>query len=459
MRKLQIFLCFFGLLVISATANAQLMQVKGVRLWAESNHTRLVFDVSKSPAHKVFLLDNPKRLVVDFKNTQLKGKIKSPPRSQPLLKSVRTGIQKNNGVRIVYELKSAVKIKVGKVQPGKSRGHRLVVDLYGKGKLAVITAKNKKFSPIAKPEKASFVNSKIKKSKPAPSFVETSFKNKHSLSKVSVNQQMATIIQKNIKANQQKTNKATKRLPQRGRDIIVAIDAGHGGKDPGARGKQGTKEKEVVLAIAKKLQALLKKQAGIKPVMVRSGDYFIPLRKRIVIARQAGADLFISIHADAIKKRHVQGASVYTLSNRGASSEAARWLAKHENAADLVGGVSLDDKGGMLASVLLDMSQSATKEASYKVADKVLKNFGRVGKLHSHRVQSAGFMVLKSPDIPSILVETAFISNPGEEKKLRSSHHQQKMAAAIYKGILSYFRDNAPMGTKMAKAREGHFDG
>lgn len=231
---------------------------------------------------------------------------------------------------------------------------------------------------------------------------------------------------------------------------VVAIDAGHGGEDPGARGKRGTREKDVVLAIAKKLAKKINQQANMKAYMVRSGDYYIGLRQRMEKARQARADLFISIHADAFKDQRARGSSVYVLSNRGASSEAARWLAKSENAADLVGGVSLDDKDDMLASVLFDMSQKATKDASATVAGEILTNLKGVGHVHKKSVQHAGFMVLKSPDIPSILIETAFISNKHEEAKLRSSAHQTKIASAMLKGVRAYFAQQAPLPSRQA---------
>jgi N-acetylmuramoyl-L-alanine amidase len=252
-----------------------------------------------------------------------------------------------------------------------------------------------------------------------------------------------------------KKTTVTKTVKNKARDIIVAVDAGHGGEDPGAHGPKGTQEKKVVLAIAKKLAALIDRQPGMKAVMVRKGDYYIKLRKRMQIARAAKADLFVSIHADAVKNSKAKGASVFTLSRRGASSEAARWLAKHENAADLVGGVSLDELEDTLASVLLDLSQTATKKASRDVGSMVLQNFKTIGYLHKNTVQKAGFMVLKSPDIPSILVETAFISNPREERKLRSSKHQQQMAQAIFKGVLSYFKEYAPADTLMVALSSG----
>jgi len=245
--------------------------------------------------------------------------------------------------------------------------------------------------------------------------------------------------------------KPVKRAEYKGlRDVIVAIDAGHGGEDPGARGQGGTYEKTVVLAIARKLERLIKKEPGMRPVLIRRGDYYLGLRKRMQLARQKRADLFISIHADAFRDPRVRGSSVFTLSSRGASSEAARWLAERENSADLVGGVKLEDKDDLLASVLLDLSQTATREASHQVARKVLGQLKRMGKTHKQQVQQAGFMVLKSPDVPSILVETAFITNPREERKLKDTRHQQKMAEAIMRGIRSYFEQMAPPGTLIA---------
>ena len=231
------------------------------------------------------------------------------------------------------------------------------------------------------------------------------------------------------------------------RELVIAIDAGHGGKDPGAKGRRGTKEKTVVLAIARKLAELIKKEPGMRPVLIRDGDYFLGLRQRIDKARKHNADLFISIHADAFRDRRAHGSSVFVLSRRGASSEMARWIAAKENAADLAGGVSLDDKDDMLTGVLLDLSQSATLAASHEVASNMLNGLKRLGKMHKSTVQRAGFMVLKSPDIPSILVETAFISNPKEENKLRSTQHQARLAQAMLNGIRDYFDTHPPPGT------------
>ncbi len=234
------------------------------------------------------------------------------------------------------------------------------------------------------------------------------------------------------------------------RDVVIAIDAGHGGDDPGAKGPGGVFEKEVVLQISKRLAELINQEKGMKAVLTRQGDYFIPLRKRMELARNQKADLFISIHADAFRDPGVSGSSVYILSERGASSEAARWLAERENASDLIGGVSLDTQDNVLASVLLDLSQTASLEASIDVADRVLSGLKQLGKVHKRSVQSAGFAVLKSPDVPSILVETAYISNPSEEKKLRSSEYQTKLAGALLNGLRGYFTDHALEGTYLA---------
>ncbi|MEN8175037.1 MAG: N-acetylmuramoyl-L-alanine amidase [Pseudomonadota bacterium] len=237
----------------------------------------------------------------------------------------------------------------------------------------------------------------------------------------------------------------------RSRDIVVAIDAGHGGEDPGAIGRRGIREKDVVLAIATRLKRALDAESGMRGVLVRTSDYYIPLRKRMEIARRHKADFFVSIHADSFRDQRARGSSVFVLSKRGASSEAARWLAEKENSADLVGGVSLDDKDDMLASVLLDLSQSASMQASHDAASRVLANLKMLGPTHGSSVQQARFMVLKSPDIPSMLVETAFISNPAEERKLRSRNHQEHLATAIARGIKDYFSRYPPPGTLYAQ--------
>ncbi|HZF27457.1 MAG TPA: N-acetylmuramoyl-L-alanine amidase [Steroidobacteraceae bacterium] len=235
------------------------------------------------------------------------------------------------------------------------------------------------------------------------------------------------------------------------RDLVIAVDAGHGGDDPGAIGRSGTREKDVVLAVARALAERVNHEPGMRAVLIRDGDYYVTLRDRMNRARAQKADLFVSIHADSIRDRSIAGSSVYVLSPRGASDEASRWLAERENASDLIGGVSLDDKDNVLASVLLDLSQTASLTASLSAAESVLVELDRVGEVRKRNVQQAGFVVLKSPDIPSLLVETAYISNPGEEKRLKDPRRQDQLANAIHSGIRGYFYDNPPPGTRVAE--------
>ena len=235
-----------------------------------------------------------------------------------------------------------------------------------------------------------------------------------------------------------------------GRDIVIAVDPGHGGRDPGAIGRARTKEKDVALAVARRLAARIDAEPGMKAVLVRNGDYYVDHRERMEIARRKNADLFVSIHADAVDDRRARGSSVYVLSTKGASDEAAKRLAQRENASEQVGGVTLSDKDEVLASVLMDLSQNAALSASLEAGDEVIRQLARIGKVHRKKVQQAGFLVLKSPDVPSILVETAYISNPEEEQKLRSSAHQDKLAGAILAGVRKYFYANPPPNTQLA---------
>ncbi|MDW8479318.1 MAG: N-acetylmuramoyl-L-alanine amidase [Xanthomonadales bacterium] len=236
--------------------------------------------------------------------------------------------------------------------------------------------------------------------------------------------------------------------------MVIAIDAGHGGEDPGAIGPGGTREKDITLAVARALARRVDAEPGMRAVLIRDGDYYIPLRERYMRAREARADLFLSIHADAFHDARARGSSVYVLSPRGASSEAARWLAERENRSDLIGGVSLADKDEMLAAVLLDLSQGATLEASHRAASHLLRALGRVGRVHKRHVERAAFMVLRSPDVPSVLVETAFISNPAEERRLGERQHQERLAEAMLEGIRSHFAELPPPGTLLARRQE-----
>ncbi len=373
---------------VAFTCLAGQAAVNSMRMWPAPDRTRVVFDVSGPLEHTLFVLNNPARVVVDLRDTALKSDIDRPTDADPLLRRIRYAQRNHRDLRVVFDLRKPVRPRSFLLKPNKKYGYRLVVDLYDKG-----DAKES--------------------------------------------------LKKSIK-------RAAPRDPTKLRNLIIAIDAGHGGEDPGTIGRKGTREKDVVLAIAKELSRQVKNERGMRPVLVRRGDYYIGLRRRMKIAREQRADLFVSIHADSFKDSRVRGSSVYVLSRNGASSEASRWLAEQENAADLVGGVSLDDKDDLLASVLLDLSQTATLSASTDVGTNVLKQLGTLGKTHKRRVQRAGFMVLKSPDVPSILVETAFLSNPKEEKRLRSRSHQRKLAGAMMTGVRSYFQHNAPPGTRLA---------
>lgn len=446
MRKLGFIACYIGFFLLAMPVHARQAQISGLRFWTDPENTRLVFDISDKPDYRVRLQKDAGRLIVELHNTGLAKPLVQPPGGHPLLSRIRSTVSNNVDLKIEVALKSAVTPKSFTLPPNQIYGNRLVIDLAGANS-ATTTAK-----PAANAEthaKDAAASNKTKTAAKAASSAEKSNK--------SEDEQKSTL--KTSKKPSSATPVAAKSVRVRPKDIIVAIDAGHGGEDPGAHGQNGTEEKAVVFAIAKKLEKLVKNYPGIHPVMVRSGDYYVGLRKRMEIARDAKADLFVSIHADAYIDESVRGASVFTLSPSGASSEAAHWLADSENASDLVGGVSLEGKDDVLASVLLDLSQTATQEASQSVAKRVLKNFGKICVLHHDEVQKAGFVVLKSPDIPSLLVETAFISNIGDEENLRSERYQNKAAQAIFNGILDYFQQNPPSGTRMASSEYGNSRG
>jgi N-acetylmuramoyl-L-alanine amidase len=387
MRKMVTGLCLW--LAAQSLVQAAPVEFKSVRLWAAPDHTRIVFDTSGPVSHNLFTLDNPERLVVDVPAARVNTGLKTQQTAGGLVKGVRTAMNQENVLRIVLDLKQRIKPRSFTLMPNGSYGHRLVIDLYEQQPAATGTV-------------------------------------------------AVSTVRKSV------TDKKDEL-----RDLVIAIDAGHGGDDPGAVGRRGTREKDVVLQIAKRLAKLIEQEPGMQPVLIREGDYYIGLRQRIEKARQHKADLFISIHADGFRDQRAHGSSVYVLSNRGASSEMARRLAERENAADLVGGVSLSDKDDLLATVLLDLSQNATLEASFNVAENMLHGLKRLGRTHKSTVQQAGFVVLKSPDIPSILVETAFISNPTEESKLRSQAHQQALAQSMLQGVREYFGNYPPPGTRM----------
>ncbi|APO84634.1 MULTISPECIES: N-acetylmuramoyl-L-alanine amidase [Pseudomonas] len=415
--RIRALVAIVGLLLTTVTVDAlAVTQVKSMRLWRAPDNTRLVFDLSGPVQHSVFTLSAPDRLVIDINGATLAAPLNVATSNTPI-SSVRSAQRTPTDLRVVVDLKKSVTPKSFTLAPNAQYGNRLVVDLYDQEADAIAAS-----APAPAPT-------------PAPTPATTPA--------VPV-----TPAQPAIKLPP---------VPNGKRDIVVAIDAGHGGEDPGASGSRGQHEKDIVLQIAKELQRQINSEKGFRAELTRTGDYFIPLRKRTEIARKKGADLFISIHADAAPSRAAFGASVFALSDRGATSETARWLADTENRSDLIGGagnVSLDDKDRMLAGVLLDLSMTATLSSSLNVGQKVLGNMGRITSLHKQRVEQAGFMVLKSPDIPSILVETGFISNNNEAAKLATASHQQALARSIHTGVRQYFQQNPPPGTYIAWLRD-----
>ncbi|GLO43809.1 N-acetylmuramoyl-L-alanine amidase [Pseudomonas putida] len=417
--RIRALVAIVGLLLTTVTVDAlAVTQVKSMRLWRAPDNTRLVFDLSGPVQHSVFTLSAPDRLVIDINGATLAAPLNVATSNTPI-SSVRSAQRTPTDLRVVVDLKKSVTPKSFTLAPNAQYGNRLVVDLYDQEADAVAAS-----APPPAPE-------------PTPATTPAT------TPAVPV-----TPAQPAIKLPP---------VPSGKRDIVVAIDAGHGGEDPGASGSRGQHEKDIVLQIAKELQRQINSEKGFRAELTRTGDYFIPLRKRTEIARKKGADLFISIHADAAPSRAAFGASVFALSDRGATSETARWLADTENRSDLIGGagnVSLDDKDRMLAGVLLDLSMTATLSSSLNVGQKVLGNMGRITSLHKQRVEQAGFMVLKSPDIPSILVETGFISNNNEAAKLATASHQQALARSIHTGVRQYFQQNPPPGTYIAWLRD-----
>jgi N-acetylmuramoyl-L-alanine amidase len=345
-----------------------------------------------------FLLNNPRRLVVDLPDTR--SALRQPlPRGAALIKTLRIAPRAGGSLRVVVELAAGTRTDIAPLST-----------IGGESLLRVVT----RGATSRAPRGAETQPSNVERELPvlAPAHAPTSDD----------------------------------------RDIVIAVDAGHGGEDPGASGRSGTQEKNVTLAIARALAAQINSIPGMRAVLTRNSDVFVPLRERAALARNVRADLFVSIHADAVRDREVEGASVYILSERGASSEAARFLADRENSADLKG-VSLAGRSDSLASVLVNLSQSAAIGSSVEAADVVLGALDRVGAVRKRQVQQAGFVVLKSPDMPSMLVETAYISNPGEERKLRSAPYQHQLASAIGAGIAGYFRSHPPDGTRYARER------
>jgi len=399
----------FSIVFILNIAVVHATTVEQIRVSQNDRVTRLVLDMEKSANFKSFKLENPHRLVIDVENGKTNSKLTVPSLAGTPINNIRQGQHDPNTLRLVLDLKHAVDFELQKLGPNENYPQRLVIDLGNN-----LTTAKREDAPKAKEETTP----------PPPNFAPPQAQ------RTPDHQQITPPL----------TVRNSPALPRR--DIVVAIDPGHGGRDPGAIGPGGTREKDVVLQISRRLANLVNAEPGMRAVMTRDSDVFVTLRQRIQRAKAAGADMFISIHADAINHPNARGSSVYVLSERGASSEAAQILADRENAADLAGGITLDDKDDLLASVLLDLSQTASLEASLEVGESVLSGLKRVGNVHKKSVESAAFVVLKSPDIPSVLVETAFISNPQEEQNLRNAQHQQKLAQAMMAGIRTYFQRN-----------------
>ena len=406
-----------GALIASAQLSldlgfAQAASVLAMRVWPAPDYTRLTFELDTPLKATQRLLANPPRLAIDMEGItappdRLAAMLPRPKADDPYLSAARFTALKARTIRLELELKTGVTPDVFTLPPVASYRHRLVIDLY----------------PAVRHD-------------PLRELIDNRNRTTGDSNGSDAAGELAH--QRGAREPAQRASRSAQRGNPAAGVFTIAIDAGHGGEDPGAIGPGGTREKDVVLAIARSLHEQIGEQPGMRSVMIRSGDYFVPLAQRVARARRARADLFVSIHADAYIEPNARGASVFLLSERGASSASARWLAERENGADQVGGVNLAVRDRELRKVLLDMSTSAQIRDSAKLAGEVLGRLETVGRLHKREAEQAAFAVLKAPDIPSILVETAFISNPEEERRLADPQHQQRIAEAIFSGIRSY---------------------
>lgn len=410
--------------VARAAANRS-PSILAVRVWPAADYTRVAIEHDAPLKYTHFTVKNPERLVVDLEgiefNSVLEGLANKIAPNDPNIKLLRAGRYKPGVVRLVMELKNEVRPQVFVLPPVGEYGHRLVLDVY----------------PLDPPDP---LLSLIDKKEFEPVAVEGRVEDRGG---------QASDASAELKPEPKRHGK-----PIVDRLVTITLDPGHGGEDPGAVGRGGSYEKNVTLAVAKRLKAKIDAEPNMRAVLTRDSDFFVPLHIRVQKARRIQSDLFVSIHADAFINPEARGSSVFVLSERGASSSAARYLAQKENAADLIGGVNIDVKDPMLARTLLDLSQTATINDSLKLGKSVLGELGGINRLHKASVELAGFAVLKAPDIPSILVETAFISNPEEEKRLNDDAYQDKMAEAILSGMKKYFAKNPPL----AKSRLARLD-
>ena len=417
--------------------------ISAARVWPAQDYTRLTLESKQAIRHNMFTVSNPERLVIDLEDVELGDTLnelaKLIDNNDPYITSLRVGRFKPGVVRLVLDLKSEVKPQLFVLKPVGEYGYRLVLDVYpAQPPDPLMALLEQPKAPI--PEAASAPAATGQAAVEPPAEKKPELATKPDTVKIDTPPPATTPSFKNI--------------PElRARTLIIAIDAGHGGEDPGARGRRGSLEKNVTLAIARKVKTLIDETPNMRGVLIRDGDYFIPLIGRVAKARKVNADLFVSIHADAFIKSTARGSSVFALSEHGATSAAARWLAKKENEADLIGGVNIAVKDPYLARTLLDLSQTATINDSMKLAKHVLGELGDINDLHRGEVEQAGFAVLKSPDIPSILIETAFISNPSEERRLNDEEYQMKLANAILGGVKRYFAQNPALSKpKFAQA-------
>jgi len=449
--------------------------VTATRVWPAQDYTRITLESAQPFIYKMSIIQNPDRVVVDIENIDLNQVVKSLSdkilASDPYIKQIRVAKFQQNVVRLVVDLKTEAKPNAFTLTPTGDYKHRLVLDVYPlKDPLMAMIEQRDAASNSAKggststeatdqviaSEEASDSNPNQPEVVLEPLPPEYKPPEPVAQSKVAKSTKPAEAIKpadapitKDKESSQTAAQEA--KTKKNGRQIVIAIDAGHGGEDPGARGATGSREKDVTLMIAKRLKEKIDNEPNMRAVLTRDSDFFIPLHGRVVKARNMQADLFVSIHADAFTNPAAKGSSVFALSERGATSASARYLAKKENESDLIGGVSLDDKDPVLARTLLDLSQTATINDSLKLGKAVLTQIGSINTLHTSRVEQAAFAVLKSPDIPSILVETAFISNPDEERRLNDSEYQDKLVTSILAGIKKYFSTNPALAkTKVA---------
>jgi len=408
--------------------------ILAVRTWPADEYTRVTLEMDSELKAEHFTLDGPDRLVVDIQgltmNRAINDLVSKIKPNDPYIASVRVAQNRPDVIRLVLDLKQPIAPQVFTLKPIGEYKYRLVLDLYPRVAQDPLLAimNNQDSDPLAQ------VLEELAQNSPSPAPIP------------SVEGQKLPPVAKSPKAPAKPPSVPAPR--DENRAILVALDPGHGGEDPGAVGRSGTREKDIVLSIARRLKKLIDSQPNMRAYLTRDNDYFVPLQVRVQKARRVKADLFISIHADAWIKPSARGSSVFALSQNGATSSAARWMAKRENDADLIGGINLGSHNKQVAQVLLDLSTAAQINDSMRVGDNVLSEIGKINKLHKDRVERAGFAVLKAPDIPSILVETAFISNPQEERLLRSPAHQDRIARAMLSGINDYFASSPALARK-----------